>query len=90
MAEATQIECKFSSTRAQSSQCGGRASEFVRPHKSGRLVPLCVACLQSFKDAQVRLASAPGERPESLKDVGYETVSLVDGEKEWLAQPPKA
>lgn len=89
MPESNEVVCKFSTMGSGSRTCEGKASQFVRSKKTGRLVPLCGPCLKSFQEAQERLAAPGHERPDALKEVGYDLVPLGDGAQEWQAQPPK-
>lgn len=70
------------------SKCEQKASTFVRVKHSGRLCPLCPACLGTFESAN---RTMPAEVKKGVPGGGeYEVVSLEAGAAEFAKQPAKS
>lgn len=86
------VACHFwnpesSSGKLAHSKCEEKASTFVRVKHSGRLCPLCPACLSTFESANKTM---PEDTKKSVPGHGeYEQVSLEAGSAEFAAQPAK-
>ncbi len=81
------VKCHFWNGSNTGRNCQEKADRFVRAEHSKRLCPLCKSCFTTFKDAQANLSE---ESKKAMPAGGaYTEVTFVDGETEYLAQPPK-
>lgn len=82
------IDClylnKVDSRLSTAPLCYDEATVFIKPQKTGRLCPLCEVHLHEFQHAVRYLQTRDPDRIEE-----YELITLENGEKEYVLQPPR-